>query len=248
MTKKDILILFSLFLFITPISTIIINNSIINREEFYEPYAIEKSNIVHNYDIKIENPTISSNPAVNKSITISKSFSTTLERDYFNRNSFYAHTHKVSATFSIIGHNTTVTINVTKNDRITRYKGSSPGFEEVKAIDSMKIILKYKSDDSLTEIPITQSNSINVSYYENYHFQFYFHYSYSYVSCSSSSGHTCYETTVSTASGEKYSEFVDFQTKSESGSFIDGYNIITVFIAFTGVSLIILTIINKKLK
>jgi len=186
---------------------------------------------------------ISEIPTINESITLSKSFTANLERDFFDRDSYYGHTHTISATFNIIGFNDTIQINVIKDDGIGKYISGAPGFTIVHPISSMKVILKYKSNSSIVEKPITTSSSINVSSYKDFLFQFYYEYSYSYIGCTDYDNYFCYDSTTLTSSGQASTDFKDFQLKSSSSDSIPGYN---VFIIFSIIAIYFMIIVTSK--
>lgn len=109
----------------------------------------------------------------------------------------------------------------------------------------MKVILKYKSNSSIVEKPITTSSSINVSSYKDFLFQFYYEYSYSYIGCTDYDNNFCYDSTTKTSSGQASTDFKDFQLKSSSDS-IPGYNVLIIFSIIAIFFMIIVT--SKRIR
>jgi len=163
----------------------------------------------------------------NKTIEITRSFTTYMELDPIAR-TYRDRTRIVTATFFIVGLGDSLSIDVST--------ASSP-------IKTIKIILKNKHNNSITEFIVDPEDILIYNNYEDYLFQFFFYYSYTYISCIySSDGIYCDEEETKTATGEKYSDFIDFKNQSKFPS-IPSYHLTIVFSIF-----LVSIIINKRRK
>ena len=162
-----------------------------------------------------------------KTIEISKTFTTNMELDPVTK-IYRDRTRTVKVAFLIKGFNDSITVDVSS--------ASS-------AIKTIKIILKNKENNSINEFTVDSGDTIIFSSYEDYLFQFYFYYSYSYISCVySSDGIYCDQEETKTATGEKYSDFIDFKIQNQM-PMIPGYDLSIVLAILIGFSLL-----NKRRK
>ncbi|MFX0029735.1 MAG: SBBP repeat-containing protein [Candidatus Hermodarchaeota archaeon] len=164
-----------------------------------------------------------------QTIKLSDTFTTDMELDFI-AGIYRDRTRVIDISYLVIGFNESVKIDV------------ATGWS---AVDSIKVFLKNKKNNSITEYSISSDSSLIVSSYKDYLFQFYFNYSYSYVSCVySSDGIYCDEEETKIEIGEVYSEFFNFESFTDESS-IFGYNLIILLLTFGGFSLIL---IKKRLK
>ncbi len=162
-----------------------------------------------------------------KTINLSKTFTTNMELDPISR-VFRDRTRTVEVAFLITGFNDSITVDVSSTSS---------------AIKTIKIILKNKENSSLNEFTVDSGDTIIFSSYEDYLFQFYFYYSYSYTSCVySSDGIYCDQEETKTATGEKYSDFIDFKIQNQK-PMIPGYDLSIVLAILIGFILL-----NKRRK
>jgi len=157
-----------------------------------------------------------------KTIEISKTFTTYMELDPIAR-IYRDRTRTVKVAFLIEGFNDSITVDVSS--------ASS-------AIKTIKIILKNKESSLIDEYTVKSGDTKIFSNYEDYLFQFYFYYSYSYISCIRWGAIYCEEEETKTATGEKYSDFIDFKIQNQTQTpTIPGYDLLIV-LAIVGFSLL----------
>jgi uncharacterized delta-60 repeat protein len=155
-----------------------------------------------------------------RTIEISKSFTTDMELDPI-AGVYRDRTHIVEVAFLIIGFNNSIKVDVSPTSS---------------AIKTIKIILKNKENSSINEFTVDSGDTIIFSSYEDNLFQFYLYYSYSYISCVySSDGYYCDQEETKTATGEKYSDFIDIKPQKEL-PLIPGYDLSIVLAILIGFS------------
>ncbi|MEJ2279936.1 MAG: hypothetical protein P8Y70_19650, partial [Candidatus Lokiarchaeota archaeon] len=100
-------------------------------------------NLIYSNRINFYRLSQNTNVDVNETISLSTNIKTYLEYDFMSK-SYYDQTHKISATFYIIGINNTITIDVTKDDRVSRMQSGFPPVISISTIDSIKVSLEHK--------------------------------------------------------------------------------------------------------